>query len=87
MPVRWYDVEGYRVSFDERTDASRFIVVRPGHRPTLVSKGLIDGFGGPTGTYCLCDSNEELLPTHTMEGAIVRLWEAMRAELLGRRDG
>lgn len=63
-PVEWHTIEGHRVSFDRRTDASRFIVMRPTPVPgspplpmrmgrpirQALATGLIEGNGYVHGT-------------------------------------
>jgi hypothetical protein len=46
--VEWHTIGEYRVSFDVRADASRFIILGPpkDRRPNLIGKGLIDDTTG-----------------------------------------
>ena len=75
---RWQTIGEYLLSFDLRTDASRFILIRKlgPSDSVVIARGLIDGWPE---TYVLPD--EQTLP----DGAsleIVRLWEQARQQLL-----
>jgi hypothetical protein len=101
MTVEWHtiDLEGeqYRLSFDERVDASRFIVLRnvatfdlalprvlrrdPNH-PNVLAQGLIDGEMHPSGhPVIIYDDPTRELPRHIEQFLIAR-WSAMRGRLL-----
>lgn len=86
--VEWHEVEGFRVSYDARVGASRFVVVRD--RPTrqLVVQGLIDDM--PGGARAILDRNPSrelglsLADLERLARALdgmVELWRAMQARL------
>jgi hypothetical protein len=78
-PVEWHSVGELRVSFDRRTDASRFIIVRDADTGReLVGKGLIDGALGPKIVRDVIPSDLAVL-----EAALkmLELWEQMQVRL------
>lgn len=82
--VEWHTVGPYRVSFDVRSDASRFIVVAIDGReweakPILVAEGLIEGAG--LHPYLLFDSDQQACLQDSVKAEILRLWLAMRDRL------
>lgn len=100
-PVEWHTVEGYRVSFDRRTDASRFIVMghlterhlrqfRAAREP--IAKGLIEGNGYVHGTgeplLILDHPYSDELPLAIQVG-MLEAWKRMadRLHAAGRADG
>lgn len=48
MSVEWHDIAGYRVSFDARLEASRFIIVQD-ERPAWWRRLLARAAGAPYG--------------------------------------
>jgi hypothetical protein len=88
--VEWHTVGPYRVSFDVRPDASRFIVLlswAPGTWLALservIARGLIEGnFAHPNGPYLIFDDAVDL--ESGTEQEILRLWTAMRDQLRQR---
>jgi len=96
--VQWHLCGAFRFSFDIRSDASRFIIVRAGFAQgdVLVAKGLIEG-----DAYSVLDDVDDPGPAPRAifderpavpeEVSIVAVrmleeWERMRARLLVLRD-
>lgn len=69
MAVEWHTHGQYRISFDVRPDASRFIVVTGGE---CIARGLIDE------DYVVYDSPDQKPPA-LVEQTLVRKWREMRA--------
>jgi hypothetical protein len=89
--VEWHNVGPYKVSFDVREDASRFIVIalRPEVswrvvRTHLVAQGLIDGSGWHGEPYLLFDRAPQADLGTDVQSEILRLWSAMRDRLRSR---
>jgi hypothetical protein len=68
--VEWHTCGGYRVSFDIRLHASRFIICVG---ETLITQGLLHADG------VIYDG--EVKPPEPVEHEMVRLWRAMQARL------
>src|SRR5262245_5226462 len=87
--VEWHEILGYRVSFDVRPDASRFIIVRGGggesDKPELVAQGLIDTSGTDGKPNAHFDSQPPApLEITAVAFEMCRHWAAMRERLRAR---
>lgn len=81
--VEWHTVDGYRLSFDVREDASRFIVLRgSGTHAVVFGKGLIDRHA-VLWDACTLGFGER----HSIERELVHRWSAMVGRLRARRSG
>lgn len=96
--VEWHTVGRHRVSFDVRTDRSRFVVLgpaasadvsrwRPQREP--IARGMIEGNGYMDGAgepICILDvGHSDLLPT-SVTAQMLEHWKAMVDRLIAATE-
>ncbi|HEV7717195.1 MAG TPA: hypothetical protein VGO53_16475 [Steroidobacteraceae bacterium] len=96
--VEWHTIEGHRVSFDRRRDASRFLIMaplserhlrrfRPVHREAL-AYGLIEGNGYANGMgepFVSLDQPAATVPFEVLVG-MLDAWKRMVSRLGAGRE-
>lgn len=96
--VEWHTIEGHRVSFDRRRDASRFLILSPmperhlwrfrGSARVALAKGLIEGNGYAQGMgepYVSLDQPGSAAPFVVLVG-MLEAWKRMVSRIGAKRD-